>query len=313
MLLDKLDYILAVAEEQTLTRAAKKLYISQPALTNYINKLEEDLGVKLFDRSVTPVRVTKAGALYIEKMKKIQRESNSLISELRQIGRQQTVFNLGIGNTRGNHWLPLILPDFVRAHPDVTVQLYERGEDKLEQMVRCGEIDIAFGVLNTSYPELDYVEIASEQVLLAIPREFACVQHLKSWMATPSNPYYITPEQIGSIPFLLPYPGNGFYHTANALMDQVNLVPGSILTYGNMNTAYRLAGEGLGALFVTPAFFTLHYPEATTNLAFCSLQNPTYTRRCVAGFRADNRHMDLVQDLVAITKDIIIPALEKMD
>ncbi len=83
MSLDKLDYILAIAEEQTLTRAAKKLYVSQPTLTNYINKLEEELGVKLFDRSVTPVQVTRAGALYIEKMKRIQQESDNLKHALR--------------------------------------------------------------------------------------------------------------------------------------------------------------------------------------------------------------------------------------
>ncbi len=64
MSLDKLDYVLALAEERNLTRAARKAFISQPALTNYINRLEEQLGVKLFDRSVTPIEITRAGALF---------------------------------------------------------------------------------------------------------------------------------------------------------------------------------------------------------------------------------------------------------
>lgn len=55
MLYEKLDYVLAIAEEQNLTRAAKKLYISQPTLTMYLNRLEENLGVKLFDRRKTPI------------------------------------------------------------------------------------------------------------------------------------------------------------------------------------------------------------------------------------------------------------------
>lgn len=71
MSLDKLDYVLALAEERNLTRAAKKTFISQPALTNYINRLESQLGVKLFDRTVSPIQITRAGALYIERMKKI--------------------------------------------------------------------------------------------------------------------------------------------------------------------------------------------------------------------------------------------------
>ena len=64
MSLDKLDYVLALAEERNLTRAACKAFISQPTLTNYINRLEEQLGVKLFDRSVTPIEITRAGALF---------------------------------------------------------------------------------------------------------------------------------------------------------------------------------------------------------------------------------------------------------
>lgn len=61
MTLDKFEYVLAVAEEKNLTKAAKRLYISQPGLTSYINKLEQYLGIKLFDRSTSPIRVTEAG------------------------------------------------------------------------------------------------------------------------------------------------------------------------------------------------------------------------------------------------------------
>ena len=71
MLYEKLDYVIAIAEEQNLTRAAKKLYISQPTLTMYLNRLEESLGVQLFDRKKNPVLLTHAGKHYIEKMREI--------------------------------------------------------------------------------------------------------------------------------------------------------------------------------------------------------------------------------------------------
>ncbi|MEA5012247.1 MAG: LysR family transcriptional regulator [Angelakisella sp.] len=312
MSLDKLDYILAIAEEQTLTRAAKKLYVSQPTLTNYINKLEEDLGVKLFDRSVTPVQVTRAGALYIEKMKKIQQESDNLRHALRQIGNNQRVFNLGIGNTRGNHWLPLIVPEFSQNHPDIVLQFHERGEEFLEKGVLKGEIDLAFGVLNTNYPELIYDEIATEEVFLAIPRSFECVSSLPNWQGTLFNPYYIHGEQIENLPFLLPYPGNGFYRCANMLLEQAKVHPHRIISYANMNTAYQLASAGVGALFVTVAFFDNLYPQCKQKLAFCSLQNPIYTRRSVAGFRPENPQIDLINELIVITKNKVVSALKEL-
>lgn len=310
MSLDKLDYILAVAEEQTLTRAAKKLYISQPALTNYINKLEEELGVKLFDRSVTPVHVTKAGALYIERMKKIRRDSDSLANELRQMGGRQIVFKLGIGTCRGSHWLPYIIPEFCSNHPDISIELHEKGEDFLEKGVVEGDVDLAIGVLSTSYPELKYEELITEEVYLAIPREYACVRHLNPWEGTPDNPYHIDPADIGRIPMLMPYPGSGFYRCASGLMEKAGMHPGRIVNYGNMNTAYQLACKGVGGIFITPAFFLRVFPHLQQHLAFCTLQRPAYIRRSVAGFRPDNPKIDYVHEMIGLIRARLLPELE---
>ena len=76
MLYEKLNYVLAIAEERNLTRAAKRLFISQPTLTLYLNRLEAELGVKLFDRSKTPIGLTEAGNYYIGEMKKSTPQSS---------------------------------------------------------------------------------------------------------------------------------------------------------------------------------------------------------------------------------------------
>ena len=143
---DKFEYVLAVAEEHTLTKAVKRLYVSQPTLTNYLNRLEDELGVKLFDRSTTPIKATAAGQLYIERMKKIQMESRILQEELRQMGRKRTTFTFGIGSARGSHWPVHIMPDFIQVFPHTAVKLYEAGEDRLEKGLLKGEIDMAVGV-----------------------------------------------------------------------------------------------------------------------------------------------------------------------
>lgn len=310
MSLDKLEYILAVAEEQTLTRAAKKLYISQPALTNYINKLEDELGVKLFDRSVTPVHVTQAGALYIERMKRIRRESDSLISELKQMGGQQTVFKIGIGTCRGSHWLPHIIPEFCANHPDVSIQIYDKAEDFPEKIVLEGKLDLAIGTFNTNYPELRYEEITEENVYLAIPRDYPCVRHLKPREGTPQNPYHIAAGEIGTIPMLMPYPGSGFYRCATLLMEKSGMRPGRVVSYNNMNTAYQLAGKGVGGLFVTPVFFLQLYPQLQKNLAFCTLQDPPYAQRSMAVYRPDNSRIELVKEIVGLIRERLLPQLE---
>lgn len=92
MTLDKFDYVLALAEEKNLTKEAKRLYISQPGLTAYINKLEEYLGIRLFDRTTVPIRITEAGTLYIKKMKQIQKEELQLRMDLKDMADQKSCF-----------------------------------------------------------------------------------------------------------------------------------------------------------------------------------------------------------------------------
>ena len=117
MTLDKLDYVLTLAEERNMRRAAAKLYISQPGLTAYINKLEQYLGVKLFDRTVTPIQVTEAGALYISRMKELRQSETMLRSQLAELGNRRRTLRIGIGVTRGSLWLPYLLPTFQKNAP----------------------------------------------------------------------------------------------------------------------------------------------------------------------------------------------------
>ena len=70
MMIDKMDYIFAIAREQNLTRAAKRLFVAQSTLTMYLNRVEQELGIKLFDRSKTPILPTPAGALCIEELRR---------------------------------------------------------------------------------------------------------------------------------------------------------------------------------------------------------------------------------------------------
>ena len=119
MLYEKLDYVLAIAEEQNLTRAAKKLYISQPTLTMYLNRLEENLGVKLFDRKKNPITITPAGRRYIEKMTEISEEEQILRGELKSVQNPAQTFRIGSSRVRGHYYLPPLLRILSKQHPDM--------------------------------------------------------------------------------------------------------------------------------------------------------------------------------------------------
>ena len=168
---------------------------------------------------------------------------------------------------------------------------------------------MTFGVLRTSYPELQYEKIDEESMLLMIPRSYDCVAHLSPEEATLRNPYFIRGEDVGSIPFLVPYLGSGLNRGANFLMERAHIVPSKITSCTNMNTAFQLAASGVGALFLTAESFVTRFPECVEKLAFCTTQLPLYTRHSTACFRPENRNRELIDAVIEITRNNVIPTL----
>lgn len=104
---DRLNYLTTIAEEQSITRAATRLFISQPALTAFLSRTEEELGTRLFDRTSTPIRITEAGAYYLSELEKICVMQDRLHQELADFSAddQELRLNVGIGRNRGSIWL----------------------------------------------------------------------------------------------------------------------------------------------------------------------------------------------------------------
>ena len=110
---NKLNYLMAVAKLQSFSKAAKECYVSQPALTRCVKNIEDELGVKLFDRSCAPIKLTYAGERYIAGMQQILDMKLKLDQEMSDIAaRRRDRLTLGIPTTRSSTWLPRILPAF---------------------------------------------------------------------------------------------------------------------------------------------------------------------------------------------------------
>lgn len=129
MIIDKMDYIFAIAKEQNLTRAAKRLFVAQSTLTMYLNRVEAELGIKLFDRSRNPILPTQAGLLCIEELKKIQRIQTRMSARLQQMSHPEDTLNIGIGLMHSAAWTPPLLPRFHALYPDVRINLVEQGDE----------------------------------------------------------------------------------------------------------------------------------------------------------------------------------------
>ena len=191
MIIDKMDYIFAIAKEQNLTRAAKRLFVAQSTLTMYLNRVESELGIKLFDRSKTPILPTPAGELCIEELKKIRQIETRLSARLRQMAHPEETLNVGIGLMHSAAWMPRLLPLFHELYPNVSINLIEQGDELLLQSLQADDADVVIGGMPAGNQDTA-VNLALEQLLLIVPRTFNLVPPWAYAGNSCENPYEIT-------------------------------------------------------------------------------------------------------------------------
>lgn len=145
MLLDlnKLDHLIAVAEEGSLTRAAARLHLSQQALSTSIRVLEREVGVPLLERSSAGVTVLPAGAALLEDARVLNGMARAALNRARQIGRGEAQ-TLRIGYTpavTGDELVTLLAP-VTEAHPDITPEVHQRYPSELTAALLAGDLDL---------------------------------------------------------------------------------------------------------------------------------------------------------------------------
>jgi LysR family hydrogen peroxide-inducible transcriptional activator len=170
MTLTELKYIVAVARERHFGKAAEACHVSQPTLSVAIKKLEDELEVKLFERSATEVTVTPLGGQIVQQAQSVLEQAAS-IKEIAKRGKDPLsgALNLGIIYTIG----PYLLPDLVRQNiartPQMPLMLQEHFTAKLLEMLRAGEIDCA--IMAEPFPDtnLALAPLYDEPFIAVVP------------------------------------------------------------------------------------------------------------------------------------------------
>ena len=148
MTLQQLEYIIALDSYRHFVTAAEHCFVTQPTLTMQVKKLEEEIGVKIFDRSSKPLRPTDAGTYIISKARQILREVEHLkayLMEERELLHGE--FTLGIIPTLAPYVLPIFLPEFIKANPTTHLKIQELQTEQIIERLKKGTLDI--GLLAT--------------------------------------------------------------------------------------------------------------------------------------------------------------------
>lgn len=172
MNLRDLKYIITVAETLNFNRAAELCFVSQPSLSKQIQKVEEEIGVMIFERTNRKVRLTPAGEQIVQRARDALREAEAI----RQIAREASdplsgEFRLGIIPTVAPYLLPRLMPLLHRQLPRLKLYLYEGHTETIVQQLLHGELDAVLLALPLSHDELEEAELYAEPFLLAVPEK----------------------------------------------------------------------------------------------------------------------------------------------
>lgn len=291
------EYVMAIVEEKSISKAAKKLYISQPSLSQYIIRLEEQLGIKLFDRTTNPIILTFAGEKYLETAKNILNLNKQLKRELGDIAdSKKGRLTIGIPIQTGRHILPLVLPEFHKRFPQIELSVEEDNSIQLEQLLIEGKLDIAILNLPIQDERIRYETISVEKMFLVVPpgHPICSVSELEKQNEIHFN--CLKDEK-----FILLKPGNRMRLIADEIFNSSEFKPNIILEIANLDTAHRLAAAGMGFTFIPEN--TIDILNAKQYKNYFLIDDITYT--LVLAYRNGEYLTKAACEFITIVKEIM--------
>ncbi|MDO4267573.1 MAG: LysR family transcriptional regulator [Eubacteriales bacterium] len=239
-------YVDMVAQCGSFTKAAQKLFISQPALSNYISKVEEEMGVKLFDRSASRLVVTYAGEQYLKRAKSILGQLADMEREMRDITHHMKGnIKLGFPNERIIYMLPLILAPFKEQYPGITVEVVTGAGNRLVGDLRAGDIDFVFLPSWNTYRDIVQEEIAQEELLLVARKGY-----LAEELFLDRERNIIDWRKASRLPAIVLKKGHAIRSSTDVLYRNAGVAPDIVFESHSNMLSCRLAAQGMGVAVV---------------------------------------------------------------
>jgi LysR family transcriptional regulator, benzoate and cis,cis-muconate-responsive activator of ben and cat genes len=237
-----LRYFVAVAAERSFTKGAERLNMAQPPLSRRIQEMEEELGIRLFDRNTKPMGLTSAGHLfYEESMQILQRAAQMRTTMTRFVAGESTQFAIGLVPSMLYGPLPDVIRHFRKIFPDVNLSLTRMPTlDQIAALAE-GRIDVGFGRVRLDAPGIQREVLREERLIVAVPP----VHPLAS-----GDPLQLS--DLAAFPVIIyprePRPSYG--DQVLSLFRDHALEPQSVLETGELQTALVLVASGAGSCIV---------------------------------------------------------------
>ncbi|HWD35861.1 MAG TPA: hydrogen peroxide-inducible genes activator [Casimicrobiaceae bacterium] len=272
MTLNELRYVVAVAQERSFGRAAAKCFVSQPALSVAIQKLEDELGAPLFERGKNEVTVTPIGERIVEQAQKVLEEA-ARIREIAIGGRDQLVgpLRLGIIHTVAPYLLPDLVAELHDAAPEMPLDIDENLTENLETGLRTGRLDAAIVALPFNVAGVITEFLYEEPFQVVVPQGH-------KWAKRKA----VAPDELASEHTILLNVGHCFRDQVLDACPELNQSDAQVTRTNSLETVRNMVASGLGvsvlprdaltpryhSLLVVPVPFTQPVPTRRIALAY---------------------------------------------
>lgn len=261
-LFSRKDLVYTVYQEGSFSHAAQKLYISQPSLSTMIRKVEEDVGLPLFDRTCKPVRLTETGRAYIRATEEIQHIERSFYNYVCAVNNLQAG-SLGIGSNQlfSSLVLPRYVSRFIARYPKIQLNLVDANSAELEELIAAGQLDLIIDNRELDPAHYDRRPLQKEYLLLAVPANFPSNRGLEAYQMSFQDilddrhasdevkPVPLT--AFAADPFILMTRDNDTRGRTNAIFQEAGLEPQVILEIDRLVTLYNFIIMGTADVIVS--------------------------------------------------------------
>jgi len=320
-----LRYVLTVAEERSISKAARKLYTSQPALSLHVKKLEKELGIQLFDRESLPLRLTYAGERFVAIASQIVDLEEQLLREMEDINKcAKGRLIVGISPLRDRSVLPIVLPVYRERFPGIEVVLVEDKSTVLEGLTLNGKTDLWItnyplkrDLTLTNFPlklnQLEYTSFRLDEILAVVPDRYLPVGIDKRRYRSPDNESpEITLALLKESPFILLKPGMRIRRVSEALFADAGITkPNIIFESESIDALFELAVRGVASLLIHQSFIprtyrgAYYYLKDSLPICFLRLDNPKAKSVLAAVYRKDRYLSRPAREFISVAKELL--------
>ena len=238
--LRQLECFYMVGILKNFTKAAEQLHISQPAITKAIQCLEQELNVRLFDRSQKHVVLTAEGQVFFSQAERILSSVKEAVTKMSDFqNAHRGIIKMGVPPMIGAYLFPDMIAHFKQLHPLVDIKFFEAGSLEIVSKIEKGELDLAIAILPENKQVFKTLPIMEEAFLLCTHAGHPLAQY-------PTVNF----NQLRNESFILLKPGNYQYNAVFQNCAAYNYTPNVILTSNHFKTIKGLVASGLGISFL---------------------------------------------------------------